>query len=315
MREEEVSWVGLKVGNYLIDSLVNDGPFSWVYRGTDLNGGPDAAFKVAKPKESLEINGGDVIQRTQATTIFEGGVADVLPDARDILLSHYDKMQECHHPALIAINSIVDEPDMCFLQMEFLDGLTLRDVITAEVSIATFIEIACHLDELSKTTFEYHGDLRPDNILITESGIKLADSGYFGILNCEEGPDLDCVVTNGFYYPCLEPNDRMAFGIMLWEAAVKSHPLQYQQPSQIIGDSLEEWISAYEEMGQYFLSPLRNIKRPSDINPDLDPAVEAIIFQAMGLKLADTGLIERDRDDVGFQEFVASLNKIKDLKL
>lgn len=314
---QQLTWVGLKVGNYLIDSMINDGPFSWVYKGTDLDGGRSAAFKVAKPRESLEINTGDVLERTQATTIFEGGVADVLPDAREVLLTHYDKMQECHHPALIKIESIVDEPGVCFLQMEYLEGLTLRDLIkSSEMSISTFIEIAGHLDELSRTTYEYHGDIRPDNILITDTGIKLADSGYFGTLNCEEGPDLDCAITNCFYYPCLEPNDRMAFGIMLWETAVKSHPLQFPQTNQVIvGDSLEQWITAYESVGQYFLSPLRNVKRPTDMNSDLDPALEQIIFRAVGLKLTDTGILERDPDEVGFQELITALGKIKDERL
>lgn len=315
---EQLTWIGVRIGNYLVDSLISDGPFSWVYKATDINGGSDASFKVAKPTENLENYQPDVISLTQAKTIFEGGVADVHPDTRELLLFHYDKMQECHHPALIPIESVVDEPGICYLQMPYLQGNSLRDLIRSElISIETFIEIACYLDELSRTTFEYHGDLRPDNILITESGVKLTDSGYFGIMNCLEGPDLDCAITNCYYYPTLEPNDRMAFGIMLWEAALKSHPLMDTNSyvHEFVGDSLNEWIAAYEEVGQHFLSPLKSIKRPSDLDPDLDPHLEEIILQCMGLKLSSDGLLNRSPDEISFQDIVNSLNKIKDLRL
>jgi len=316
---QQLTWIGLRVGNHIIDSLVNEGPFSWVYKGTHIDGGADAAFKVAKPNESLEQFLPDITTLTQAKTIFEGGVADVHPDTRELLLYHYDKMQECHHPALIAIESVVDEPGVCFLQMPYVQGNSLRDLIRSElISVESFIEIACQLDELSRTTFEYHGDLRPDNILVTESGIKLTDSGYFGMMNCLEGPDLDCAITNCYYYPTVEPNDRMAFGIMLWEAALKTHPLMdtnsYIQ-DEFIGDSLNEWITAYESVGQHFLSPLRSIKRPADLNSELDPQLEEIILQCMGLTLSNKGLLERSTDEIGFQDIASSLNEIKDLHL
>lgn len=308
----QLNWIGLKVGGYIIDSVINDGPFSSVYKGLSVTGSEEAAFKVAKPPEYLEKDDQDLITRTQAKAIYEGRVANVSPDARDLLIAYYDKTQECYHPALAPIYDVADESDVCYLQMDFLPGQTLRQLMDeGPLPVEAFIEIASHLDDLSKTTFEYHGDVRPDNIVVTENGIKLVDCGYFGELHCQEGSDLDCAVTNHYYYPMLEADDVFAFGMMLWEAALGQHPLTYDGEPQENGESLMNWIAAYEAIGQHYLSPLRYIKSPRTLSPKMNPLMEEIILHSMGLKLGKEGRLERGSHKADYHEVIKTLRELK----
>jgi serine/threonine protein kinase len=308
----QLNWIGLKVGGFVIDSLISDGPFSSVYKGLSVTGSEEAAFKVAKPPEYLEKDDQDLITRTQAKASYEGRVARVSPDSRDLLITYYDKTHECYHPALAPIYDIADESDVCFLQMEYLPGQTLRQLMDeGPLPLEAFIEIACHLDDLSKTTFEYHGDIRPDNIVVTDNGIKLVDCGYFGEINCQEGKDLDCAVTNHFYYPTLEPDDVFAFGMMLWESVLGEHPLTYDCEPQENGESLTNWIAAYEAVGQHYLSPLRYIQRPLALSPKMDPSLEEVILQSLGLKLGKEGQLERSSYRTDYQEILKTLQALK----
>lgn len=298
MTQQSLTWVGLQVEDYLIHSLINDGPFSWVYKGSHLSEGSNKAFKVAKPREVVSKVPDTSVNLTQAKAIYEGGAASVSPDTRDLLLLHANKMQNLQHESLIAVESLVDTSDICYIKMDYVEGQTLRQLMNSgPVAIDTLITIAATLQELLAIEgYEYHGDLRPDNIVVVGNEIKLLDSGYFGPLNCQEGADLDCAVTNVFYYPTLEPDDTLALGFLLWEAACRQHPLTVSQGSaggQIIGDSLESWIGLYESVGQHFLSPMRHIARPDQLRPGLPEPVQEMILAAMGLTLNGNGRLQR----------------------
>ena len=304
MVREQTTWIGVRVGDCLIEDRIADGRFSSVYRGTKLAGSSRKAFKVAKSSDVTDPGAGRSQWATAALTIFEGGVTPVRPDSHQILAFQGHKLEACNDPALPTVEEMVSGEGLSYFRMEFLPGQSLRQLLRlGQASIKTFLEIARALARLHENpAFGYHGDLKPDNILVSPSGVRLLDPGYFGKLDCQEGRDLTCAITTPGYYPFMEPDDLFALGIMLWESVCRQHPLVGTGDSRAekVTAKLQSWVQSYENVGQYFLSPILRLRRPSELVPGIPPEVEQVLLTGMRLSLDQTGRLERAP---GFQRF------------
>src|ERR1043165_8626431 len=85
-----ISWIGLRVDDYLIDEKLGEGAFSQVFRGSSLNGEAGRAFKVAKPIDSIDQKHPDA--KTQAKIVCSGFVQDVTPDPFALLSRKAEKL-------------------------------------------------------------------------------------------------------------------------------------------------------------------------------------------------------------------------------
>src|SRR5262249_6315942 len=142
--------------------------------------------------------------------------------------------------------------------------------------------------------------------------VKLLDPGYFGAVDCQEGASLCCAITTSGYYPLLEPDDLFAFGIMLWEFVCQKHPLEVQdgsQPGQI-GPGLESWVRSRENVGQFSLQPMLQLRRPSELVPGMLPELEAVLLTGMGLGLDHAARLERAPGFKSFGDLAASLEPL-----
>src|SRR4030095_12614643 len=212
MTTQQVSWIGKSLDGFLIEDLIGEGSFSWVFKAIDKENGGAKAIKIAKPPDLVGVLNKKDIVPTQALAFITGGTMTVNPDPCQLLGVQSAKLRASSDSSLVHVEGMVVRDDSCYYPMEFLEGQTLRELmISGTVNVSIMLELSQALQRLSTDPkFRYHGDVKPENILITQAGIKLIDPGHFGPLDCAEG-NLDvCIVTTPAYYPLLTPDDLFA---------------------------------------------------------------------------------------------------------
>lgn len=316
MVEQEITWLGLKVGDFEIDETLGEGAFSAVYRGVRSDG-VEAAFKVAKPRDLIAME--PVVKKapSQAICFYSGGVQGVHPDAVDLLQSQAGKIISASDPSLPRIDKVVAEEGFAYYQMELLDGQTLRaEIADGPIMLSVLAEAARVLDQLTANKeFQFHGDLKPENIMVTSSGVRVLDPGHFDRLQCQEELFERAVVTTPAYYPLLEPHDLFAFGLMLWEIGAGYHPLMVERDDDSvdidrISAPLFDWIRSQEQVGLYFLRPLLQLTLPCDARPELSESCQDFLMKALGLRLVGD-LIDRGPSFASFAEIADELDRLQ----
>ncbi len=318
MTTAQATWTGKVIGDFILEDLIGEGGFSWVYKASHRDGRWLKAFKIAKPSELTSSMSPAATYPTQALAFITGGVTDVRPDAAQLLAFQSEKLKLGAGPGVVQVDETVFDESICCSKMELIEGQTLRDLIRAgPVPITIFLQIARTLERLSKVAgFEYHGDLKPENIMVANSQVKVLDPGHFGPLDCQEGNLELCVVTTPSYYPYLTANDLLALGIMLWESACDQHPLDGDTDSgsmdlEAVGDELVRTVQHKELVGQYFLTPILAAKRPMEIKPDLSLETEKLLLKALQLQILGDGRLEKDRGFQNFSELIDDLQRLE----
>jgi serine/threonine protein kinase len=330
-------WIGLQVEDYLIQRILGGGAYSVVYEGTHADRKDGKAFKVARPPSFIcQPNPADLVP-TRALVFYSNGFAVVQPDPIALLSLQGKKLSSVDDPSLVAVERIFEEQGMCYLRMELLHGHTLSAALDKRpLPLSIFVELARALERLSRVpSWGYHGDLKPDNVMVTSTGIKILDPGHFGRLQGTTG-QMDCVVTTPAYYPLLKPDDLWALGIMLWQAAVRRHPffkspdepLEFHISEELenrddiepedtlpaeateVGDKLFALVRSAQQVGQYFLDPLLYLKQPRALLPEMPAALEEVLLRAMRLTVLGSGKLELAEGYASFAELARALENL-----
>ena len=304
----------LSLDKYLLTDLLGEGNFSWVYRAIEPDNLTQKAFKIAKPRDLVSLPNHSSI-RTQEINITIGCVSSKIPDIEQFLSFQAEKLQKASDSALVKIDKLYSKRDIFYYQMDYIASKTLREIMkTRTISLRLIIEIAIALDRLLQNpNFQYHGDLKPENILVTSNSIKIIDPGYFG---GKEKQDPKTMITTPAYYPTLEADDLLAFGLILWEISCQQHPLVVQKSSSEfmdltnVGENLFDWVYSSELVGQYFKSAFLHIKRPSTYQKDIHPILESFLLKAINLHLRADNIIDYKVHFKNFSQLIAALDEL-----
>ena len=185
-----------------------------------------------------------------------------------------------NNPGIVAVFDSGEDGPNSYIVMELVKGHTLRQVLQsdAEISQDEAVEIVAEILEAldySHAQGIIHRDIKPGNIMITDSGkVKVMDFGIARALD-----DIGATMTNTWNVvgtaQYLSPeqatgeyadarSDIYSVGCLMYELLVGRPPFIGDTPVSI----------AF----QHVSAPL---PAPSDINPDIDPNLETIIQVAL----------------------------------
>ncbi len=205
--------------------------------------------------------------------------------------------------------------------MPLLFGNNLRQYMrSGPVPAEVLLDVALCLDRLSANeAFRYHGDLKPENLMITPSGVVLIDPGHFGAIDTYKGSIkqslTNCSITSALYYPLLSPDDVLALGLITWEIACREHPLIERSVAakydrRHIGDELWDFVRNEEENGRFFCSSILGLRRPSQIRPGLPAEIEEFLLNCLRIKFDGDGKIDRAPGFATMGDYATALSSI-----
>jgi serine/threonine protein kinase len=146
-------------GNYKFLSILGEGGMAIVYLAENTMLGSLVAIKVLK--EDFVSN----------------------KNVRSRFLDEAKKMVKVKHPNIIQVMDLIDAGDIVAIVMEYIEGLTLKDLIDDKGKLSNyeidsiFLQILIALQHVHEAGY-VHRDIKPSNFMITKNGdIKLADFG------------------------------------------------------------------------------------------------------------------------------------------
>ena len=239
-------------GRYQVRSRIARGGMATVYLATDLR-----------------------LERRVALKVMHSHLAD---DAnfKSRFVQEARSTARLAHPNVVNVFDQGQDEDMAYLVMEYLPGITLRDLLrdygklTPEQTIDIMEAVLAGLAAAHRAGI-VHRDLKPENVLLADDGrIKLGDFGLARAAANATGTGQALLGTIAYLSPELVTrgvadtrSDIYAIGIMIYEMLTGEQPFQGEQPMQI----------AYQHAND-------TVPRPSLKNPLVPPQLDDLVLWA-----------------------------------
>src|SRR5215470_5649454 len=248
-------------GRYQVGDLLGYGGMAEVHRGRDLRLGRDVAIKMLRTDLARDRTFQERFRREAQNAA------------------------SLNHPAIVAVYDTGEEraptgETIPFIFMEFVNGRTLKEVLTAEGRLMPrrALEITadiCAALEFSHRHSIIHRDIKPGNVMLTQTGqVKVMDFGIARALasGATTMTQTSAVIGTAQY---LSPeqargeavdarSDVYATGCVVFELLTGHPPFVGDNPVSV----------AYQHVRE-------DPKPPSDSNRDVTPDVDAIVLKAL----------------------------------
>ncbi|HUT78833.1 MAG TPA: serine/threonine-protein kinase [Polyangia bacterium] len=271
-----------RIGRYELIEEIGRGGMAVVYRALDTSLGREVALKLLHPH---------LASHTEARRRFQREAQAVARLRHDAIIEVYDYSGE--------------NADDVYIVMELVKGTILRQVLQrhpggplpAEAAALIAREVFSALSE-AHTCDVVHRDVKPENILISESGaIKLTDFGIAHLAGLDQMTVTGQILGSPAY---MSPEhiekavldaraDIFSAGTLLYEMAVGVPPFSGQNPHQIIKRIIEGYfdhpLSVRPAVGHHLagvimrcmqIEPERRYQEAADVVRDLDSALAAV---------------------------------------
>lgn len=180
------------------------------------------------------------------------------------------------HPNVVNVFDQGQDSEMAYLVMEYLPGITLRDlldehpVLTVEQTLDIMEAVLAGLAAAHRAGI-VHRDLKPENVLLADDGrIKIGDFGLARAATANTATGATLLGTIAYLSPELltrgiadARSDIYAMGIMMYEMLAGEQPFKGEQPMQI----------AYQHAND-------SVPKPSAKNPRVPAEVDELVLWA-----------------------------------
>jgi len=175
-----------------------------------------------------------------------------------------------NHPNIVSVFDFGQSGGFCYLLLEFVDGVNLRQAMQAgrfsPAEALTIVPDICRALQYAHEQGVLHRDIKPENILLDARGrVKLADFGIAKLVR--------------------EPGDRRS-DVTLTQSGARLGTPHYMAPEQIETPSKVDHRADIYSLGVVFYElltgelPIGRFAPPSE-KADLDARVDAIVFRAL----------------------------------
>ena len=242
-------------GRYRVGPKIARGGMATVYEATDLR-----------------------LDRTVAVKVMHEGLAGDEEFVRRFQREARSAARLAHHN-VVAVFDTGDDHGTLFLVMEYVPGLTMRDLIRKESPMSPAKALAVIEPVLSALAAAHaagilHRDVKPENVLMADDGrVKVADFGLARAINSETQHTATggvLIGTVSYLSPELVVNgkadaraDVYAAGVLMYEMLTGHKPHQADSPIQV----------AYKHVHE-------DIPAPSASTPGIPPYVDALVARA-----------------------------------
>lgn len=219
-----------KIGKYVITEKIGDGGSSILYRGVHGTLGLPVAIKMLKHEMAMD------------------------PDFIDLFSNEAKIIARLNHPNIVRVYDIEELYRTVFIVMEYLEGVTLRQVLddTGKMPLERALPIVllvCYGLEYAHRAGIIHQDINPRNIFVlADGGVKIIDFG----LACRIGSvDTNFLFPGTIYYispeqikgdPVNERTDLYPLGITVYEMLTGTLPIAGDDMRALINWHLNEEI-------------------------------------------------------------------------
>ncbi len=242
-------------GRYRVGPKIARGGMATVYEATDLR-----------------------LDRTVAIKVMHEGLAGDDEFVRRFQREARSAARLAHHN-VVAVFDTGDDNGTLFLVMEYVPGLTMRDLIRKEAPMSPAKALAMIEPVLAALAAAHdagilHRDVKPENVLLADDGrVKVADFGLARAINSETQHTATggvLIGTVSYLSPELVVNgkadaraDVYAAGVLIYEMLTGRKPHQADSPIQV----------AYKHVHE-------DIPAPSATVPGIPPYVDALVARA-----------------------------------
>ncbi|HET7694151.1 MAG TPA: protein kinase [Vicinamibacterales bacterium] len=168
-----------------------------------------------------------------------------------------------NHPNILTIHDVGRDADVAYLAMEWVEGQTLRDVMSGRpLPVRRLVRIAQQIaDGLAKAHAAgiVHRDLKPENVMLTPDGlVKIVDFGIAKLEDPAAGGPADAATqtvgtspgmvlgTLGYMSPeqaSGKPvdyrSDQFALGLLIYEMATATRPFKRETTAQSLAATID----------------------------------------------------------------------------
>lgn len=239
---------------YYIEAKIGDGQLGTIFKAVDIKLSQPVAIKILSPSFS------------------DGAIERFLRQAREIV--------NLIHPNIVNIFDCDQDRGLSYMVEEFITGKTLQDRLNEQSGQPLPFDLALNIAASIAQALEYahahnviHGDLKPQNVLITRNEVKISD---FGLGRLESGKsllsiDLSLALVTANYVapeqvlgqPIDARTDLYALGTILYEMFT-GRPLFTGTDSEIL---------------EHHRSTLP--RPPREINPSLSRSLEHLMLKLL----------------------------------
>jgi eukaryotic-like serine/threonine-protein kinase len=209
-------------GRYQVRSRIARGGMATVYLATDLR-----------------------LERKVAIKVMHGHLSDD-SKFRERFIQEARSAARLAHPNVVNVFDQGQDSDMAYLVMEYLPGITLRDLLqehgrlTTDQTLDILEAVLAGLSAAHKAGI-VHRDLKPENVLLADDGrIKIGDFGLARAASANTATGAALLGTIAYLSPELVTrgiadtrSDIYAVGIMTYEMLTGKQPFVGEQPMQI----------------------------------------------------------------------------------
>ncbi len=221
------------------------------------HGGMSAVFRARQPK----------LDRIVALKVLPKSLA-ATPGFAERFTREGRVLARLSHPNIVTVHDFGESGGFCFLIMEYVDGVNLRQAMRAgrftPEQALNIIPVMCEALQYAHSQGVLHRDIKPENILLDTKGkVKIADFGIAKILN--------------------EDSDG---GMMLTQSGAKLGTAPYMAPEQIEQPASVDHRADIYSLGVVFYEmltgelPLGRFAAPSE-RSDVNGNMDEVVFRAL----------------------------------